>query len=99
MLREKLAVPVVAMLSIVLLNQQLGIPVIPPMYIWRVEMKRKGIPSITRDFDVLSAEHAWSKVRETALFTTLQKEGSLFGARCFSAPQWLLVAVLIAVHL
>ena len=29
MLREKLAVPVVAMLSIVLLNQQLGIPVIP----------------------------------------------------------------------
>ena len=32
------------------------------------------------------AEHAWSKVRETALFTTLQKEGSLFGARCFFCP-------------
>ena len=29
------------------------------------------------------AEDAWSKVRDTALSTTLQSEGSLFGKRCF----------------
>ena len=29
------------------------------------------------------AEDAWSKVRDTALLTTLQSEGSLFGKRCF----------------
>ena len=29
------------------------------------------------------AEEAWSKVRETALLTTLQSEGSLFGKKCF----------------
>ena len=29
------------------------------------------------------AEEAWSKVRETALLTTLQSKGSLFGKKCF----------------
>ena len=97
MLREKLTVPVVAMLSIVLLNQQLGIPVIPSMYIWRVQMKRKGIPSITRDFDVLNM--LGQRFGRPHFLAPSKRKVHCLVRGVFSAPQWLLVAVSIAVHL